>query len=155
MKKELNKIELENMKVELIKKEKEFDLRLKGLNENIVNENKEKALLEKDIDNILYEIDCINNDNISTQNQLKLSQFKYKTDYDNYTINTYINNYNYNQRIQNELDKQDKLSHLISNINQQIDYYKTNINQIQNEHNLEDKNILNDLNNMKDFISNI
>ena len=96
-----DKKELSFLVSELKEKEKEYDLRIKGLQQILVDENKKTTQYEKEIQNLKNEINklVININNSMKENQISLGKIQNEIDYTNGTNK--IKEYNYNYKISN------------------------------------------------------
>ena len=123
-----DKKELSAMVSDLSEKEKEFDLRIKGLQQILIDENKKKNILEREITNIKRDVSTlqININSTIKGNKISLGQIQNEIDYNEGTQK--INEYNYNYKISLEENKQKKIKADINKLNKEI---KGMIEQIQ------------------------
>ena len=123
-----DKKELSAMVSDLSEKEKEFDLRIKGLQQMLIDENKKKNILEREITNIKRDVSTlqININSTIKGNKISLGQIQNEIDYNEGTQK--INEYTYNYKISLEENKQKKIKADINKLNKEI---KGMIEQIQ------------------------
>lgn len=115
-----DKKELSFLVSELKEKEKEYDLRIKGLQQMLVNENKKTTQYEKEIQNLKNEINKleISINNSIKENQITLGKIQNEIDYTNGTNK--IKEYNYNYKISNEENQQKKYKKEIKALDNEI-----------------------------------
>lgn len=115
-----DKKELSFLVSELKEKEKEYDLRIKGLQQILVDENKKTTQYEKEIQNLKNEINklVININNSMKENQISLGKIQNEIDYTNGTNK--IKEYNYNYKISNEENQQKKYKKEIKALDNEI-----------------------------------
>ena len=121
-----DKKELSFLVSELKEKEKEYDLRIKGLQQMLVNENKKTTQYEKEIQNLKNEINKleISINNSIKENQITLGKIQNEIDYTNGTNK--IKEYNYNYKISNEENQQKKYKKEIKALDNEIRVNKLN-----------------------------
>lgn len=154
-KKELSKDELEQMKIELLNKEKDYDLHIKGLKESINIENRSKAALEKEIFDLESQIKDKHNENTMIENEGEYSVMKVNTDYDYENDSTNKIGNLYLAKCQEEKMKQEMLQAKIKEIDNEIEKYVYMIQQLQSTQNLEAKEIQKVNDDMQEFLSKI
>lgn len=115
-----DKKELSFLVSELKEKEKEYDLRIKGLQQILVDENKKTTQYEKEIQNLKNENNklVININNSMKENQISLGKIQNEIDYTNGTNK--IKEYNYNYKISNEENQQKKYKKEIKALDNEI-----------------------------------
>lgn len=115
-----DKKELSFLVSELKEKEKEYDLRIKGLQQMLVNENKKTTQYEKEIQNLKNEINKleISINNSIKENQITLGKIQNEIDYTNGTNK--IKEYNYNYKISIEENQQKKYKKEIKALDNEI-----------------------------------
>ena len=115
-----DKKELQLKENKLKEKEKEYDLRIKGLQQILVDENKKTTQYEKEIQNLKNEINklVININNSMKENQISLGKIQNEIDYTNGTNK--IKEYNYNYKISNEENQQKKYKKEIKALDNEI-----------------------------------
>lgn len=136
-----DKKELSSMVSDLSEKEKEFDLRIKGLQQLLIDENKKKNSLERDITNIKRDINTlqINVNSTIKGNKISLGQIQNEIDYSKGTQK--INEYNYNYKISLEEEKQNKINKQINKLNKEIKIMIEQIQQKENFQNMKTKDV--------------
>lgn len=154
-KKELSKDELEQMKLELLNKEKEYDLHIKGLKENISIENRNKAMLEKEIFELENQIKRKQSENIITENEGECSVIKVNADYEFENESTNKIGNIYLTKCEEEAMKQEMLKGKIKIIDKEIERYTQMIQELRNTQNLEVKEIQKVNQDMQEFLSKI
>lgn len=150
-----DKKELSFLVSELMEKEKEYELRIKGLEQILVDENKKTSQYEKEVQNLKKEINKIqiNINNSTKDNQISLGKIQNEIDYANGTNK--IDEYNYNYKISIEENKQKKYKKDIKVLDNEI---RDLIIQIQAKESLQNinSNEINKLNEeMIKFLSNL
>lgn len=150
-----DKKELSFLVSELMEKEKEYELRIKGLEQILVDENKKTSQYEKEVQNLKKEINKIqiNINNSTKENQISLGKIQNEIDYANGTNK--IDEYNYNYKISIEENKQKKYKKDIKVLDNEI---RDLIIQIQAKESLQNinSNEINKLNEeMIKFLSNL
>ena len=115
-----DKKELSFLVSELKEKEKEYDLRIKGLQQMLVNENKKTTQYEKEIQNLKNEINKleISINNSIKENQITLGKIQNEIDYTHGTNK--IKEYNYNYKISIEENQQKKYKKEIKALDNEI-----------------------------------
>lgn len=153
--KKLSNKELLNMKNELEKKDKEFDLQIKGLKEKIVQEKKLKGKLEKEVFQLEGEVKLIQIkiDKEESKNENDLN--KVQSDYDFENGLKVINNQEYHEQITQEEKKQNDLIKLIEKTKREIEQYEILLQNIKNEENGDAKELKRINEDMENFLSNL
>lgn len=153
--KKLSNKELLNMKNELEKKDKEFDLQIKGLKEKIVQEKKLKGKLEKEVFQLEGEVKLIQIkiDKEESKNENDLN--KVQSDYDFENGLKVINNQEYHEQITQEEKKQNDLIKLIEKTKREIEQYEILLQNIKNEENGDVKELKRINEDMENFLSNL
>ena len=155
-KKELNKDELEMLFNELNEKNKEYELKIKGLNEEIIKEKKENQKLIKNKEELLNELDILNIkiNNNKDLNDIKIKKIENEYNYTNNVLN--LNSNEYNNKYNKEIQKQNKIINEIKYLNNEIQKYKNLINNLDsNNENINNKEIIKESYEMEKFISEL
>ena len=155
-KKELNKDELEMLFNELNEKNKEYELKIKGLNEEIIKEKKENQKLIKNKEELLNELDILNIkiNNNKDLNDIKIKKIENEYNYTNNVLN--LNSNEYNNKLNKEIQKQNKIINEINYLNNEIQKYKNLINNLDsNNENINNKQIIKESYEMEKFISEL
>jgi len=155
-KKELNKDELEMLFNELNEKNKEYELKIKGLNEEIIKEKKENQKLIKNKEELLNELDILNIkiNNNKDLNDIKIKKIENEYNYTNNVLN--LNSNEYNNKLNKEIQKQNKIINEINYLNNEIQKYKNLINNLDsNNENINNKEIIKESYEMEKFISEL
>ena len=155
-KKELNKDELEMLFNELNEKNKEYELKIKGLNEEIIKEKKENQKLIKNKEELLNELDILNIkiNNNKDLNDIKIKKIENEYNYTNNVLN--LNSNEYNNKLNKEIQKQNKIINEINYLNKEIEKYKNLINNLDsNNENINNKQIIKESYEMEKFISEL
>jgi hypothetical protein len=155
-KKELNKDELEMLFNELNEKNKEYELKIKGLNEEIIKEKKENQKLIKNKEELLNELDILNIkiNNNKDLNDIKIKKIENEYNYTNNVLN--LNSNEYNNKLNKEIQKQNKIINEINYLNNEIEKYKNLINNLDsNNENINNKQIIKESYEMEKFISEL
>ena len=155
-KKELNKDELEMLFNELNEKNKEYELKIKGLNEEIIKEKKENQKLIKNKEELLNELDILNIkiNNNKDLNDIKIKKIENEYNYTNNVLN--LNSNEYNNKLNKEIQKQNKIINEINYLNNEIEKYKNLINNLDSSNeNINNKQIIKESYEMEKFISEL
>ena len=153
--KELNRKELDYMISELSEKNKDYEIRLKGLKEKLLLEKKENTNLYKQLRNLTNNINETNNE--IQKNKINGEYYLHKAENNINSDNSNLNlrNQSYNNKIEDELKKQKELKNKISLIDNEIMKYQMMINQIENVNELNNQEIKQQNEDMIKFLQNI
>ena len=153
--KELNRKELDYMISELSEKNKDYEIRLKGLKEKLILEKKENIELYKQLRNLTNNINETNNkiQKNKIDDEYNLHKAENNINSDNSKFN--LRNQSYNNKIKEELKKQKELKQKISLIDNEILQYQTMINQIENINQINNQEIQQQNQDMIEFLQNI
>ena len=153
--KELNRKELDYMISELSEKNKDYEIRLKGLKEKLILEKKENIELYKQLRNLTNNINETNNkiQKNKIDDEYNLHKAENNINSDNSKFN--LRNQSYNNKIKEELKKQKELKQKISLVNNEILQYQTMINQIENINQINNQEIQQQNQDMIEFLQNI
>jgi hypothetical protein len=153
--KELNRKELDYMISELSEKNKDYEIRLKGLKEKLILEKKENIELYKQLRNLTNNINETNNkiQKNKIDDEYNLHKAENNINSDNSNLN--LRNQSYNNKIEDELKKQKELKNKISLIDNEIMKYQMMINQIENVNELNNQEIKQQNEDMIKFLQNI
>ena len=153
--KELNRKELDYMISELSEKNKDYEIRLKGLKEKLILEKKENIELYKQLRNLTNNINETNNkiQKNKIDDEYNLHKAENNINSDNSKFN--LRNQSYNNKIEDELKKQKELKNKISLIDNEIMKYQMMINQIENINQINNQEIQQQNQDMIEFLQNI
>ena len=153
--KELNRKELDYMISELSEKNKDYEIRLKGLKEKLILEKKENIELYKQLRNLTNNINETNNkiQKNKIDDEYNLHKAENNINSDNSKFN--LRNQSYNNKIEDELKKQKELKQKISLVDNEILQYQTMINQIENINQINNQEIQQQNQDMIEFLQNI
>ena len=153
--KELNRKELDYMISELSEKNKDYEIRLKGLKEKLILEKKENIELYKQLRNLTNNINETNNkiQKNKIDDEYNLHKAENNINSDNSKFN--LRNQSYNNKIKEELKKQKELKKKISLVDNEILQYQTMINQIENINQINNQQIQQQNQDMIEFLQNI
>jgi hypothetical protein len=153
--KELNRKELDYMISELSEKNKDYEIRLKGLKEKLILEKKENIELYKQLRNLTNNINETNNkiQKNKIDDEYNLHKAENNINSDNSKFN--LRNQSYNNKIKEELKKQKELKKKISLVDNEILQYQTMINQIENINQINNQEIQQQNQDMIEFLQNI
>ena len=153
--KELNRKELDYMISELTEKNKDYEIRLKGLKEKLILEKKENIELYKQLRNLTNNINETNNkiQKNKIDDEYNLHKAENNINSDNSKFN--LRNQSYNNKIKEELKKQKELKQKISLVDNEILQYQTMINQIENINQINNQEIQQQNQDMIEFLQNI
>ena len=153
--KELNRKELDYMISELSEKNKDYEIRLKGLKEKLILEKKENIELYKQLRNLTNNINETNNkiQKNKIDDEYNLHKAENNINSDNSKFN--LRNQSYNNKIKEELKKQKELKQKISLVDNEILQYQTMINQIENINQINNQEIQQQNQDMIEFLQNI
>ena len=141
---------------ELNEKNKEYELKIKGLNEEIIKEKKENQKLIKNKEELLNELDILNIkiNNNKDLNDIKIKKIENEYNYTNNVLN--LNSNEYNNKLNKEIQKQNKIINEINYLNNEIQKYKNLINNLDsNNENINNKQIIKESYEMEKFISEL
>ena len=153
--KELNRKELDYMISELTEKNKDYEIRLKGLKEKLLLEKKENTNLYKQLRNLTNNINETNNE--IQKNKINGEYYLHKAENNINSDNSNLNlrNQSYNNKIEEELKKQKELKKKISLVDNEILQYQMMINQIENINEINNQEIQQQNEDMIKFLQNI
>ena len=153
--KELNRKELDYMISELSEKNKDYEIRLKGLKEKLILEKKENIELYKQLRNLTNNINETNNkiQKNKIDDEYNLHKAENNINSDNSKFN--LRNQSYNNKIKEELKKQKELKQKISLVDNEILQYQMMINQIENINQINNQEIQQQNQDMIEFLQNI
>ncbi len=153
--KELNRKELDYMISELTEKNKDYEIRLKGLKEKLLLEKKDNINLYKQLRNLTNNINETNNkiQKNKIEGEYNLHKAENNINSDNSNLN--LRNQSYNNKIEEELKKQKELKKKISLVDNEILQYQMMINQIENINEINNQEIQQQNEDMIKFLQNI
>ena len=140
---------------ELSEKNKDYEIRLKGLKEKLILEKKENIELYKQLRNLTNNINETNNkiQKNKIDDEYNLHKAENNINSDNSKFN--LRNQSYNNKIKEELKKQKELKQKISLVDNEILQYQTMINQIENINQINNQEIQQQNQDMIEFLQNI
>ena len=150
-----DRIKLQSLLEDLIKKDLEYDLIIKGLKEKINTTKRESNVLEKEIEQLKLENDDIHKANrkLNFENDYKTKQIKNKVEFDKNLEN--LKKDNINIKYKKELDRNKVIKNKIANIQVEINGYKNRIVELESILNYTNPEIQKEGEDMKKFLSEL
>ena len=150
-----DRIKLQSFLEDLIKKDLEYDLIIKGLKEKINTTKRESNVLEKEIEQLKLDNDDINKANrkLNIENDYKIKKIKNKVEFDKNLEN--LKKDNINLKYKTELDRNKVIKNKIANIQAEINEYKNRIVELESILNYTNPEIQKEGEDMKKFLSEL
>ena len=150
-----DRIKLQSFLEDLIKKDLEYDLIIKGLKEKINTTKRESNVLEKEIEQLKLDNDDINKANrkLNIENDYKIKKIKNKVEFDKNLEN--FKKDNINLKYKTELDRNKVIKNKIANIQAEINEYKNRIVELESILNYTNPEIQKEGEDMKKFLSEL
>ena len=150
-----DRIKLQSFLEDLIKKDLEYDLIIKGLKEKINTTKRESNVLEKEIEQLKLDNDDINKANrkLNIENDYKIKKMKNKVEFDKNLEN--LKKDNINLKYKTELDRNKVIKNKIANIQAEINEYKNRIVELESILNYTNPEIQKEGEDMKKFLSEL
>ena len=150
-----DRIKLQSFLEDLIKKDLEYDLIIKGLKEKINTTKRESNVLEKEIEQLKLDNDDISKANrkLNIENDYKIKKIKNKVEFDKNLEN--LKKDNINLKYKTELDRNKVIKNKIANIQAEINEYKNRIVELESILNYTNPEIQKEGEDMKKFLSEL
>ena len=150
-----DRIKLQSFLEDLIKKDLEYDLIIKGLKEKINTTKRESNVLEKEIEQLKLDNDDISKANrkLNIENDYKIKKIKNKVEFDKNLEN--LKKDNINLKYKTELDRNKVIKNKIANIQAEINEYKNRIVELESILNYTNPEIQKEGEDMKKFSSEL
>ena len=150
-----DKVKLQLFLEDLIKKDLEYDLIIKGLKEKINTTKRESNVLEKEIAQLKTDNDDINKASrkLNFENDYKTKKVKNKIEFDKNVQNLKTDNINI--KYKKELDRNKDIKNKIANIQAEINGYKNRIEELESILNYTNPEIQKEGEDMKKFLSEL
>ena len=150
-----DRIKLQSLLEDLMKKDLEYDLIIKGLKEKINTTKRESNVLEKEIEQLKLDNDDINKANrkLNIENDYKIKKIKNKVEFDKNLEN--LKKDNINLKYKTELDRNKVIKNKIANIQAEINEYKNRIVELESILNYTNPEIQKEGEDMKKFLSEL
>ena len=150
-----DRIKLQTLLEDLIKKDLEYDLIIKGLKEKINTTKRESNVLEKEIEQLKLDNDDINKTNkkLNIENDYKTKKIRNKVEFDKNLEN--LKKDNINIKYKKELERNKDIKNKIANIQGEINEYKNRIVELESILNYTNPEIQKEGEDMKKFLSEL
>ena len=147
--------QLQTLLEDLMKKDSEYDLIIKGLKEKINITKHENNNLEKEIEQLKSENNDINKTNkkLNFEYNIKKKEIKNEIDFNNNM--TKLKKNNISDKYKEELDKNKDLKNKISHVQEEINVYKNRLIELESILNYTNPEIQNETEEMKKFLSEL
>ena len=153
--KKFDRSKLQSLLEDLIKKDEEYDLIIKGLKEKINTAKRENNVLEKEIGQLKSDNNCINkmNKKLNFENNYKTKEIQNKVDF-NKSMEK-LNNNNIMDKYKEELNKNKILKDKIIDVQLEINAYKSRISELESILNYTNPEIQKQGEEMQKFLSEL